>query len=163
MGIKLNLADVEVRDFSPLPIGKYHVTITDYEVRYAGEQAKNPGKAYLNVEFTVQEGQYEGRKCWTNVNFLPNALFTLKGIAQATDTEDEIEALEGEDENFEDLAVAVGAIIEGKELVVSVKKAKPRTDGGQQDPDATEVKGFASVDAGKATAGTASGGNSLLP
>jgi hypothetical protein len=167
--MKLNLSDVEVRDFDPLPVGNYTVRITDWEPRESHSE-KNPGKWYLNVEMTVIEGQYEDRKCWTNVNFMPQALFSLKGIAVATGTEAAIEALEttGADENYEEIAALVGQVLEdaNAEFVVKVRKGKPYVKDGVKQEGNNEVKGFAPVGSAQATATAGSsggGGNPLLP
>jgi len=120
--LKLNLAEVEVRDFEALPAGRYHVRVTDWEPREAGQDAKNPGKYYINLEMTIVDGPYEDRKLWTNVNFLPNALFTLKALATALDIESELEGIESDDETFEDMCQQAGQIIAdaNKDFVVRV-------------------------------------------
>jgi hypothetical protein len=163
--MKLNLSDVEVRDFDALPIGWYPMVITDWEPRESGEQAKNPGKFYLALEMTVEsDDQYNNRKAWTNCTFLPNALFTLKGLATALDLESQIEAAaEGcSDEDYEDLCRAVGELLESGQLDVRIGRGK-----GEY-KDRQDVKGFAplgtkSKGAKKAVAASSSSGGSLLP
>jgi hypothetical protein len=88
MGIKVNFTDTATYGNSslgldPLPTGKYHVAITDGEIRESGPNSKNPGSQYINFEFTVQSGDYEGRKVWANASLLPHALYTIKGILEA--------------------------------------------------------------------------------
>jgi len=84
VGFKVNFSGVEVRDFSePVPVGWYHMKVTDGEVRESGPNAKNPGAEYINWEMTIQEGEYENRKGWVNASLLPHALFTLKGLLGA--------------------------------------------------------------------------------
>jgi hypothetical protein len=169
MGTKLNLSDVEVRDYSPMPAGLYHVIVTDWEPRPAGPEAKSPGTYYVNLEMTVQDGPYEDRKCWTNVNLQPQALFTLKGIAQSVDgLEDKIDGLEGNDEDLEDLAQAVGAALEGAEFCVGLSKRK-----GRDNPEPSYFKPANAENLAKCAKGakvaagaTSSGGGgdtSLLP
>ena len=65
MGIKVNLSGADA-DFEPLPSSRYLVKITDGEIRESGPNAKHPGAQYVNWEFTVQAGDYEGRRLWTN-------------------------------------------------------------------------------------------------
>jgi hypothetical protein len=165
-GMKLNLADVEVKSFEPLPAGQYHVIITDWEPRPAGPEAKNPGKYYVNIEMTVQSGPFEDRKIWTNVNLNPTALFTLKGIAQAADLETQLDGLESEDEDFADLARAVGNILQGAEFIVGLTKRQ-----GRDNPEPSYYKAPTSENLaklpkgakGSATPAASSSGGSLLP
>jgi hypothetical protein len=65
--VRLNFTDTEAYGNSSLgrdalPNGKYHVAITDVDVRESGPAAKHPGSEYWAIEFTVQEGDYKGRK-----------------------------------------------------------------------------------------------------
>lgn len=84
MSFKVNFTDVQTNNFEALPAGVYHVRATDGEVRESGPNSKNPGSEYINWELTVQEGPYEGRKLWTNTSLLPQALFALKGMLEAS-------------------------------------------------------------------------------
>ena len=84
MAIKVNFEDVEVTDFEALPAGTYHVKITDGEIKESGPDSKNPGAEYINWELTIQDGEYESRKLWTNTSLLAHALFSLKGMFAAT-------------------------------------------------------------------------------
>jgi len=171
MGMKLNLSEVEVKNFEPLPAGQYHVTIADWEPRESGEEAKYPGKFYVNIEMVVQDGPYEDRKIWTNVNLLPTALFTLKGIAQAAGIEDRLEGLESEDDTLEDLARQVGDILEGAEFIVGLTKKKGRDNPepsyykpANEENIKAALKGQSAKGGTKAAAAaTSGGGNSLLP
>lgn len=84
MGIRVNFTDVKTNDFDAIPAGTYAAKVTDGEIRESGENAKNPGAQYINWEFTIQEGEYQGRKQWMNTSLLPQALFGLKGLLAAT-------------------------------------------------------------------------------
>ncbi len=85
--IRVNMSDKEAAsvDREPLPSGKYHLKITDVELTYTKETAKNPNKPYLSFEFTVQDGKYAGRKDWTNAMCFDNALYTISQILKALD------------------------------------------------------------------------------
>jgi len=148
MGIRANFSDVGSGSgiFEPLPGGKYHVKVTDGELKEAGPNAKNPGSQYINWEFTVQDGDYEDRKIWSNTSLLPQALFGLKGLLEAVgmDTNGEI------DFDIDDLI--------GKDVVIQVKKTPKRTVGDKEYDEGNEVKGYGAYDAAKAP-----GGSSLLP
>lgn len=147
--MRVNMSDVEVRDFEPVPSGKYHVAVTDGELKESGENAKNPGAEYIKWEFTIQDDAYAGQKLWANASLLPHALFTLKGLLAAVgyDTSGEVD--------FE-----IDDVI-GKELVVRVTKKGERTNpqtGETYDPS-NEVKGYYKLDDPKASTGS----GSLLP
>lgn len=51
-------------DFEPLPTGWYSATITGSEMR---DTRAGDGE-YLKVEWTIFDGEFEGRKVWQNVN-----------------------------------------------------------------------------------------------
>jgi hypothetical protein len=163
MGIKVNFTDTSTYGGSslgldPLPTGKYHVAITDAEIR---DSQSTAGAQYINFEFTVQSGEYEGRKVWAIASLLPHALFTLKGILEALGYETTGNELDFE---IDDLL--------NKELIVKVMFEKAGTykdrDGNEkQHDDRNNVKRFYKLESGTSTlAGSSSGGgksSSLLP
>ena len=53
-------------NFTPMPEGNYNLTITD--VKESVTKNKDP---MVNVTFEVSGGEYDGRKIWHNVCFLP--------------------------------------------------------------------------------------------
>lgn len=70
--------EVEPQDsFDPLPAGWYPVIISDSEMK----PTKNGNGQYLQLELTVIEGEYEGRKAWDRLN-LDNPNQTAVEIAQ---------------------------------------------------------------------------------
>lgn len=166
MGFKVNFTDTETYGGSslgldPLPTGKYHVAITDVEARESGPNSKNPGSTYLNIEFTVQSGPFEGRKVWTNATLLPHALFTIKGILEAVGIETTGNELEFEADD-----------LMNKELAVKVnflKAGQVTYNGETRDlDDRNEVKRFYKLteETAKQVASGGSGGgksSSLLP
>lgn len=82
--VTVNFADTGDLEFGSIPPGKYHVCVTEGELRESGPNAKNPGSQYINWELTIQEGACEGRKLWTNTSLLPQALFGLKALLLAS-------------------------------------------------------------------------------
>lgn len=80
-------ASSESIDYEPLPSGKYLVTITDVELRQAGEGSKNPGKPMYSFRFTVVEDRrgntFFGRHCWKLAMLFPPALYTISHIMKA--------------------------------------------------------------------------------
>jgi hypothetical protein len=76
-------ATSEARIFTPIPGGAYVGFITDGSVKKCGPTSKNPGKPYWALELTVAEGEYEGRKLFTNAMLFKGALYTYAQLAKA--------------------------------------------------------------------------------
>lgn len=56
----------DMRSFEPLPADEYLVQITKSEVKDTRDKT---GK-YISLEFTVMNGEFKGRKVWTNLNIV---------------------------------------------------------------------------------------------
>lgn len=70
----------ELIDYAPLPNGNYNGVITKVEVR-------NGAKAvYLNVEVTIHDEEYKGRKIWGISSFSEKALAMPGGVANILQT-----------------------------------------------------------------------------
>jgi len=84
-GIRVNMSAEEAKSEArlDLPAGKYHLKITDMEIKFTSAQAKNAGKPYINFEFTIQDGQYSGKKDWTNAMCFEPALYTISQILKS--------------------------------------------------------------------------------
>ena len=63
--------------FEPLPAGKYVVVITDSKMK----PTKNGAGSFLELTFSVIEGEYEGRQLWARLN-LQNPNGTAVKIAR---------------------------------------------------------------------------------
>ena len=87
----------ERQEFTPVPKGKYVATVT--KAMYTTPQPYNDGnteiqpKPRVEWEYTIAEGQYEGRKLWDNSYISEKALPILKRNLQALEA-DEIKKLE---------------------------------------------------------------------
>lgn len=66
-----------LQPMTPLPRGRYNVMITDTEMK---DTKSGTGK-YLQIEFTVLDGDHTNRKCWTRLN-LVNQNPTAEDIAR---------------------------------------------------------------------------------
>ena len=66
-----NASEVEpTSSFEPIPAGKYLAAITDSEMK----PTKNGSGNYLQLTFTIIEGQYKNRVLWARLNLAnPNA------------------------------------------------------------------------------------------
>ena len=137
MGTVIDLSGVEGGSgFEPIPGGQYLLAVTDAEVKESGENAKNPGSLYIAWEFTVQDGEYENRKLWTNTSLLPQALFGLKGLIAACPKTglDPNGALDLED---------IIAKMLGQEVVgIVVQKTKPEQYQNFPGEKQNNIKGF---------------------
>lgn len=157
-GLKVNFsqeeASSEAMDFDPLPTGKYHVKITDVELRESKSE-KNAGKPYWNLEMTVQDGPYENRKLWGNVMLFEGALYSLGQLAKALGMEDEI-IKKGNVPDGDDLI--------SRDLIVTVKKQRntylEEKNGDGEPVWSSEVKGYKKYEEG---AVSTSGKSSILP
>lgn len=92
--VKVNFADIE--DFEALPEGVYSAVIEKVEYREPKEKGKAP---YLNVEYTVSEGEFESRKLWEVLSWSPKALFRMRDFFLAFGFEDGAYELDIDDES----------------------------------------------------------------
>lgn len=153
-GLKVNFsaeeASSESLNFDPIPSGEYYARITDITEKEVSQGA-NQGKAFWNVEFTVQDGEFADRKVWTNAMLFDGALYTLAQLLKATDNADALQS--GNVPNSESLV--------SKEVIVVVKKqrnAYMEAKNGDGEPVwGNEVKGIKSYSgtSPKAKAGVA--------
>jgi len=73
-----NANEVEpATSFEPLPAGRYLAAITDSEMK----QTKNGNGSYLQLTFTILEGEFKNRILWARLN-LNNPNATAVKIAQ---------------------------------------------------------------------------------
>lgn len=155
MGTVIDLTNVEGGGgFEPIPGGQYHLAVTGVEVKESGPNSKNPGSLYIAWEFTIQAGEYEGRRLWTNTSLLPQALFGLKGLIAAA-------KIDGLDPNGQlDLEEVVDRM-QGAEVVgVVVKQKKPAAYAQFEGEEQNNIKSFKPMSEFKAPGPK---GSSLLP
>jgi hypothetical protein len=114
------------RTFDPLPAGKYLAAITGTEMK----PTKDGTGSYLNIEFTILEGEFKDRKVWDRLCLNIPSKKAVE-IAQA---------------NLSAICRAVGVMklhdsveLHNIPLLVTVK-LKKREDNGEL---ANEVKGYA--------------------
>lgn len=124
-------ANEEVEDYSELPDGKYYGEITD-----AARGVSNQGYDKVTLEITITEGQYEGRKKWsnyllehTNPKVPMIAIKNLDTLAKSFDLIDKGEEIS--DFNLEDV---VGGFV-GKEVYFTLETSK-----GKDGKEYTNIK-----------------------
>ena len=126
-----NANEVEpTTSFEPLPAGKYLAAITESEMK----PTKSGAGSYLQLTFTILEGEYKNRILWDRLN-LNNPNATAVKIARS-----ELSAI----------CHAIGVMqprdsveLHNLPLVITVK-VKKREDTGEL---TNEIKGYASKDA----------------
>lgn len=132
MGIPVGgFADVQETDFTPLPAGKYHVSVFEGEVKESGPNAKHPGSQYIAWTLNVLEEPYQNRKLWINTSLVPEARGMLKAfllcffeedVLNADDFELNIDEIVGQEATA---VVSVGTNPNTEEPNNSVKRLKP--------------------------------------
>lgn len=73
----VDFTDVQTKSFDPIPRGEYVVEVDEADIR---DGTKYP---YLNLMYTVLEGEFAGRKLFDICSFSPKALWKLKGLYEA--------------------------------------------------------------------------------
>ena len=119
--MNLDLTGIEVTEntFEELPLGTYHGTVTDAEVK----ESKTPGNFYVNTTFTIDDGEHAGKKEWWMCNFRNSNPDTQKWAAE------DLRRLanyngKGDNFNLEDSDMLVGF---RAKLVVKMNKKGNRT------------------------------------
>lgn len=141
--LSINFADVTEVSFDPIPAGTYRMEITGVEERAVkNEGGKNPvGTPMLNWEFTVKDGEYDGRHVWMNTVLAGGGLGQLKSLIRATGrfTDDDLNG---------DLDIDPENDIVGAEVAVTVRIRKSSEYGDSN--DVRSVKSLESADLGEA-------------
>jgi hypothetical protein len=142
----IDFSDVTGGDFDALPAGAYNVAVTDWSKTETKKEGKIPeGTPGINWEFTVQDGDFENRKLWTNHWIHPKTLGFLKTflVKSGAYTEEDVEG---------QLDIDPDRVL-GSELVAVVTVRKYKGD------DRNDIKKFK-----KAGEGTdAPAGDSMMP
>jgi len=146
MAVKINFGEVE--EYKPLEPGKYHLAVTDVEVKEHGENSKHPGHEYWMLTLTVQDGPQEGKTQNLMVTLPPHyEPFTLVNVLRAT-----VGQHEWTDQQVKDGEVEVDVEnLEGLEFVATVRRQKNNS-------DFNEVRGIREYNAD-----TWDAGDDLLP
>jgi len=75
MGIRVDFTDVK-GGFEPIPEGKYDATVFEVEQRIS----QSSGQPYLNWQFKIQGGEFDGRRAFYMTSLQPQALWKLKQV-----------------------------------------------------------------------------------
>ena len=136
--VKVNFAGVDDPGFESPPKGWYTCTIEDVDSREVGEKSKHPGNEFWNVTFDIAEGDYKGRKLFTNLMLPCQVCAEAGGQAEGHEAKDYspfmllgiLKAAGWVDPNDDDPEIDVEAgDLEGLKLDVY---ARPRKDDAEQ-------------------------------
>lgn len=132
MELQFDATDVQpLASQDVLPKGRYLAEITDSEMK----DTKSGSGQYLQLEFTVIDGEFSGRKQWVRLN-LVNANETAVSIAKA-----ELSAI---CHCIGVLRVEDSIDLHGRPLYIDVTVEK-RKDNGE---DSNRIKGYAATEGG---------------
>lgn len=129
--------------YTPLPIGTYNAVITNCEVR------QGPKGPYLNLEATIHDDDYRGRKVWRNSSFSEKAVFMPGGPANLVQST-QLDVPQGTEPA--QLPYAVASAIVGEPVTVEVDHEQVMRGGEYQvNPDGSPelratIKAFSSPD-----------------
>jgi hypothetical protein len=137
--------------FEPIPAGTYRCFVSDAEEKTVGAGA-NAGKPFSRWTFTVADGEFEGRKIFTNCMHWGGGRFLLKQllVGSGVKTKEEAESPDL-DFDYEDLF--------GEQVCVKVR-VKPEND---QYPASNEVQKIMSAEEPTSEEKGSESGSSLMP
>jgi len=129
--MKVNFADVEVREFEPLPVGRHLARVTALD--YVAESARS-GEPSIAGQYTVEGGEYDGRKAFLNTSLQPQSLWSTQRLLIALGmTKEEVDALDWDTDEPEkiqaDLDGLLGrpcVIVIGHEMFEGTKRQRVR-------------------------------------
>jgi hypothetical protein len=74
--VRVDFTNVSDGSFAPLPEGNYEATVFQVEQKVG----KDSGKPYLNWQFKIQGGEFDGRRAFYMTSLSPGALWKLKQV-----------------------------------------------------------------------------------
>jgi len=129
--MKINFADAEVREFEPLPTGRHVSKLT--AATYVPE-SKRSGEPAVAWEFTVDGGEFDGRKGFLNTSLQAQSLWSTQRVLMALGmSKEEVNGLDWDTDDpgkiQEDLEVLLGSpciIVIGHEMFEGTKRQRVR-------------------------------------
>jgi len=114
--MKINFADVEVREFEPLPTGRHlsKLSVADYVA--ASSRSGEPAVAW---QFTVDGGEYDGRKGFLNTSLQPQSLWSTQRVLIALGkTKEDVDALDWDTDEPEKIQSDLNDLLESPCVIV---------------------------------------------
>lgn len=121
--MKIAFSGVEQRTFEPLPVARYDVKVTGATFNPTSSRSEEP---FIAWEYTVDGGEYDGRKAFHNTSLQPQALWSTQRTLLAMGlTKEEVDALEWDTEDPEKIQSDLDKLVEDeKECRVAVGHRK---------------------------------------
>ena len=114
--MKIDFGNVEVREFEPLPTGRYLAKCSAADYNEASSRSGEPAVAW---QYTVDGGEYDGRKAFLNTSLQPQSLWSTQRILTALGmTKEEVDALEWDTENPEQIQSDLNELLDASCVIV---------------------------------------------
>jgi len=129
--VKINFGDVEVREFAPLPTGRHLAKLSSAEYVAESGRSSEPAVAW---QYTVDGGEYDGRKAFLNTSLQPQSLWSTQRILIALGmAKEEVDALDwdtddpaGIQSSLDELLESPCVIVIGHEMFEGTKRQRVR-------------------------------------
>jgi len=114
--MKIDFGSVEVREFEPLPTGRHLAKCSAADYVEASSRSGEPTVAW---QYTVDGGEYDGRKAFLNTSLQPQSLWSTQRVLTALGmTKEEVDALEWDTENPEGIQSDLNELLEASCVIV---------------------------------------------
>lgn len=126
----------EAQGFAPIPAGQYELTLMkgDYKAPASADKS-----GYYNLEFTVNGGEFNGRKLWHTMSLHPNSLpYTKRDLIRLGANPDDLAPGSGVDTD-DIVAACVGS------SVLAMVVIEPYTRGNGDSAEKNVIKEFNSL------------------
>jgi hypothetical protein len=114
--MKIEFAGVESRTFEPLPTGSHPAKCTGAQYNEASARSGEPTIAW---QFTVEGGEYDGRKAFLNTSLQPQSLWSTQRVMVALGkTKEEVDALNWDTEDPDKIQADLDEMLEADCVIV---------------------------------------------
>ena len=129
--MKIDFGGVEVREFEPLPAGRHLSKLSSVEFVAESSRSGEPAVAW---QFTVDGGEYDGRKAFLNTSLQSQSLWSTQRVLMALGMDkEEIDGLDwdtddpaGIQSDLDELLERSCVIVIGHEMFEGVKRQRVR-------------------------------------
>ena len=127
--MKIDFTGVESRTFEPLPVAKYDVKVSAAQFNPSSQRSE---EAFISWEYTVDGGEYDGRKAFHNTSLQPQALWSTQRTLMALGMpKEEVDELDWSTEDPEKIQSDLYELLE-RECCVTIGHRKFEGENRQQ-------------------------------
>lgn len=147
--VKISFTGVEQREFEPLPTGRQLSKLSSAE--YVPQSARS-GEPAVAWQFTVDGGEYDGRKAFLNTSLQVQSLWSTQRVLLALGmTKEEIDALDWDTNDPESVQTTLDELVKdeqpcviviGHEMFEGTKRQRVRRVLSAEGVEAAEEKPF---------------------